>query len=181
MRILSLCLIGLCLTTTATRSGRGARQAEAYFDYPNEVQQNTRRSTGKDDKTEIDRLHQQIVEATISGQPKQLANLWDENGVRLTRGRPAEVGRATIEADNESSRAMHPEWKAVYYRPEIKDLQISGDWAFEWGVFETAHKESATANQVALHGEFLRVLKRQADGTWKLARAMLIESPKSPK
>ena len=178
MRKLSLCLIGLCLTTFCTWSGVRAAQDRTYSFYSNGAQQNARNSTRDQDRRDIDRLHRQIVEATLSGQPEQLASLWDQNGVRLTQGRPAEVGRATIEADNKSSRAAHPAWKTLYYQPEIKDLQISGDWAVEWGVFETAHQESAAAAQVALHGEFLRVLKRQADGSWKIARAMLIESPK---
>lgn len=81
-----------------------------------------------------------------------------------------------INADNRLSRTKNPEWRTIYYKPEIKDVQIAGDWAFEWGYFETAHKESANAAHVALHGKTLRVLKRQPDGSWKLARVMVIES-----
>ena len=136
------------------------------------------RAGKEQDKVAIERLHHQIIDATLSGQVEELTDLWDNDGVRLTQRRPAEAGKATIDADNRSGRAAHPEWKTIYYQPEIKDLQISGEWAFEWGTFETAHKESATANQVALHGEFLRVLRREGDSSWKLARVMLIESAK---
>jgi ketosteroid isomerase-like protein len=130
------------------------------------------------DRTAIETLHRQIIEATLSGQADQITTLWDADGVRLTQGRPPEIGRAIIDADNKSGRAAHPEWKTIYYQPKIEDQQIAGDWASEWGTFETAHRESAKGGEVALHGTFLRVLKRQDDGSWKLARVMMIESAK---
>jgi ketosteroid isomerase-like protein len=71
----------------------------------------------------------------------------------------------------------NPEWRTLYYKPEYKELRIAGNWAFECGYFDTAHRESAHAKPVALRGTVLRVLKREPDGSWKLARAALIESP----
>jgi ketosteroid isomerase-like protein len=146
-----------------------ARQTAARSTQENPTQQ---------DREAIERLHRQIIEATLSGQADQITALWDFDGVRLTSGGPPEIGKAMIDADNKADRAAHPAWKTIRYQPEVKDLQVSGDWAFEWGAFETAHQESATSTQVALHGQFLRVLKRQADGSWKIARLMLIESAK---
>ena len=83
----------------------------------------TPQRAGKEqDKVAIERLHHQIIDATLSGQVEQLTDLWDNDGVRLTQGRPAEAGKAAIDADNRSGRAAHPEWKTIYYQPEIKDL-----------------------------------------------------------
>lgn len=44
--------------------------------------------------------------------------------------------------------------------------------AFEGGYFEGSSKESADASPVAVRGKPLRILKRQADGSWKFARVM---------
>lgn len=41
----------------------------------------------------IEQLHQQIVEATLSGKPDDLANLWDNDGVRLTEGHPRKLAK----------------------------------------------------------------------------------------
>jgi uncharacterized protein DUF4440 len=117
----------------------------------------------------IERLHQLDVETTLTDKADELSKLWDNDGVRLTEGRSAEVGKAVIDADNKLSRTKNPEWRTIYYKPEIKDVQIVGDWAFEWGYFETAHQESASATEVALRGKTLRVFRRQTDGSWKIA------------
>ena len=87
------------------------------------------------------------------------------------------MGKTVIYDSAKRWQMRNPEWRTLYYKPEIKDLQIAGDWAFEWGYFHTSHKESVNATPVELRGTFLRVLKRQRDGSWKFARVLLIESP----
>jgi hypothetical protein len=115
----------------------------------------------------IERLHQQDVEATLSGKADDFAKLWDSEAVRLQPGGPPEIGKAVIYADDKreenSGRGQN-----VCYRSEIKDLQIAGDWAFEWGYF--SYKESANAKPG--RGKVLRVLKLQPDGSWKFARVI---------
>jgi ketosteroid isomerase-like protein len=53
---------------------------------------------------------------------------------------------------------------------EIQDIQITGDWAFEWGYFsyKTAKGDQASVQ----YGTVMRVMKRQSDGTWRFARVM---------
>jgi hypothetical protein len=112
-------------------------------------------------------LHQQDVEATLSGKADDLAKLWDSEVVRIQPGRPAEIGKAVIYADDKHEEDSGG-GQSVCYRSEIKDLQIAGDWAFEWGYF--SYKESANAKPG--RGKVLRVIKRQPDGSWKFARVI---------
>jgi ketosteroid isomerase-like protein len=123
------------------------------------------------DRAAIERLHQLDVRTTLSDKADELAKLWDADAVRLGGGGPAEVGKAKIYADDkrwEQSSTSH----TLTYRADVQDLQLAGDWAFEWGYFETAFKPSPDAAVVTLKGKQLRVLKRQADGSWKFARVM---------
>jgi len=54
---------------------------------------------------------------------------------------------------------------------EIQDGKIAGDWAFEWAYF--SYKGSNTEGKVSTaQGKVMRVLHRQADGSWKFARVM---------
>ena len=46
-------------------------------------------------KVQIERLHQQDIEATLSDKADELAKLWDAEAVRIQPGGPAEVGKAT--------------------------------------------------------------------------------------
>jgi ketosteroid isomerase-like protein len=116
----------------------------------------------------IERLHQQDVEATLSGKADDFAKLWDSQAVRILPDGPAEIGKAAIYADDKREEANSNGGRTLCYKPEIKDLQIAGDWAFEWGYF--SYKESA--NTKPGRGKVLRVIKRQADGSWKFARVI---------
>jgi hypothetical protein len=115
----------------------------------------------------IERLHHQDVQATLSGKSDDLAKLWDSEAVRIEPGRPAEIGKAVIYADDKREESSGG-GQSLCYRPEIKDLRIAGDWAFEWGYF--SYKESTLAK--AGRGKVLRVLKLQPDGSWKFARVI---------
>jgi len=120
-------------------------------------------------RTGIERLHQQDVEATLSGKADDFAKLWDNEAVRILQGGPAEIGKAAIYADDKREEANGNGGRTLCYKSEIKDLQIAGDWAFEWGYF--SYKESANAKPG--QGKVLRVLRLQADGSWKFARVMV--------
>jgi len=118
-------------------------------------------------KLGIERLHQQDVEATLSDKADDLAKLWDNEAVRIQPGRPAEIGKAVIYANDKHWEA-NGGGPTLCYKPEIKDVQIVGDWAFEWGYF--SYKE--TAHDEPVRGKVSRVMKRQPDGSWKFARVM---------
>jgi len=116
----------------------------------------------------IEQLHRQDVEATLSGKADDFAKLWDSQAVRLQPGSPAEIGKAVIYTDDKHEEANSNAGRTLCYQSEIKDLQIAGDWAFEWGYF--SYKESANAKPG--RGKVLRVLKRQPDGSWKFTHVM---------
>jgi ketosteroid isomerase-like protein len=131
------------------------------------------------DRTAIERLHRQDVEATLSDRADDLVQLWDPDAVRLQQSRPAEVGRDTIYAADKHWETTKT-GQSLSYTPDIQDLQIAGDWAFEWGYFDASYKESANAEPLAVRGKQLRILKRQQDGSWRFARVMSVIDSRGP-
>ena len=130
------------------------------------------------DRIAIERLHEQDIAATLTDDADQLAKLWDQDAVRLQSGSPAEVGKATIYTNDKRWQANLHGGRTLSYKPELKDLQIVGGWAFEWGTFEVRFRESEHGTEKTLHGKILRVLRKQSDGSWKFARVMaLIDKP----
>jgi len=121
----------------------------------------------------IERLHKLDVEATLSGKAADFSKLWDEGAVRIQPGIPAEIGKAAIYTTDKRAEANGNGGQSLCYKPEIKNLQIAGDWAFEWGYF--SYKESASSKPG--RGKVLRVIKRQADGSWKFARVIGFAEP----
>lgn len=120
----------------------------------------------------IEKAHQQDVAATLAGDPKALANLFTEDAVLLEPDNAPVIGRAAILAANEKDKAAHPDSKVLSYKPEVKDLQIRGNWAFEWDTFEASYKESEKSEAQSFHAKALRILERQPDGSWKFSRVM---------
>jgi len=118
------------------------------------------------DRVAIEQLHQQDIDATLSGKAADLARLWDTDAVRIGPGDPVEIGKAAIYTTDKLEEAP-----TLCYKPEIKNLQIAADWAFEWGYF--SYRQSA--NTKPGRGKVLRVIKRQPDGSWKFARVMVFE------
>src|SRR5207247_9717663 len=137
-----------------------ASAAIAAFAYQNNLAEQTR--------IRIERLHQLDIEATLSDKADELAKLWDSEAVRIQPGRAAEVGKAVIYANDKRWESSADRAKTLCYKSEIKDIQIIGDWAFECGYF--SYKDSS--NPKPMRGKVLRVMKRQADGSWKFARVI---------
>ena len=122
------------------------------------------------DMAGIERLHEQDKQATLSDSANQLATLWDKDAVRLLPGRPAEIGAAVIYADDKRWEMSSGRERSLCYDMETQDIQIAGDWAFEWGY---GSYKSAKGDKVSIqYGTVMRIMKRQPDGTWRFARVM---------
>src|SRR5205809_1800234 len=138
----------------------GASVAVVSLAHPN--------SSAEQARIGIEQLHQLDVDATLSDKADELAKLWDSEAVRIQPGRAAEVGKSVIYANDKHWEASADRAKTLCYKSEIKDVQIVGDWAFEWGYF--SYKDSS--NPKPMRGKVLRVMKRQTDGSWKFARVI---------
>jgi uncharacterized protein (TIGR02246 family) len=120
----------------------------------------------------IEKLHAQDVAATQSGDPQALADLFTDDAVLLEPDAPAVIGKKAILDGNKKEKVEHPGGKTVKYKVDVKDTQIIEGWAFEWAYFETSYRETDKAPVQSFRGKVLRVMKRQADGSWKFARMM---------
>lgn len=132
-----------------------------------------RRDTGDADLAAIEKLHQQEIAVTLTQDPKGLMNLWTDEAVRFSHpGSPPTVGKQAIAAENEKFHAQYPGLKVLSYSSHHKDLQIEDGIACEWGEHEAQYKVSAEVPPTNWHGKEFHVLKRQSDGSWKVAVAI---------
>ena len=127
------------------------------------------------DRAAIERLHEQDRAATLSDNADQLAKLWDKDAVRFSPERPAEIGAAVIYANDKRWEMSSGRERSLCFDIEIQDLQIAGDWAFEW--WYGSYKTSKDGKISIVYGKGLRVMKRQSDGTWRFARVMGLPAP----
>jgi ketosteroid isomerase-like protein len=126
----------------------------------------------KQDLIGIERLHEQDKEATLSDSADQLAKLWDKDAVRFPADHPAEIGAAVIYADDKQWEKSSGRKRSLCYDLEVQDIQIAGDWAFEWGY---GSYKIAKGDKVSIqYGTLMRVMRKQSDGTWRFARVMAL-------
>ena len=138
----------------------------------NEVSTTAKTEAHEQEMVGIEKLHQQDIAATLSSDPKALADLWTDDAVRLEPGGQAEIGKPLIRTADEKNKADHPTIKILSYVPEIKDVRIVDGWAFEWGYFSSSYKDSPDSQPKSFRGKMLRVLQKQSDGSWKFSRVM---------
>ncbi len=123
-------------------------------------------------QTELDKIIELDVRdkaASIAQDFQTLLSLWTNDGVALPLGEDPIVGKDAInlwlqgedEADYQVTKYIH----------NFEERKILGDWAFEWGTFFTVAEHKAGGEPIEASGKLLRILQRQPDGTWKVARA----------
>ena len=131
--------------------------------------------SAEQDRLGIERLHEEDIKATLSDSADQLARLWDKDAVRFPAGRPAEIGAAEIYADDKRWEMSSGRERTLCYDMEVQDVEIAGDWAFEWGY---ASGKNAKGDKMSIeYATVMRVMKRQSDGTWRFARVMVLPAP----
>ena len=121
----------------------------------------------KADLAAIEKLHQEDIEATLTQDPKELIDLWAEDGVAFYPGSPPAVGKQAIGAHNEKFHAQYPGLKVLSYTSKYKNLQVEGGLACEWFEKKAEYKLSPESPPVSWRANGVVVLKRQTDGSWK--------------
>ena len=122
--------------------------------------------------TGIEKLHKDDITATIARDVDALTALWDDDAVLLQPGIPPIVGKAAFHDFIKQAFAKSPSVKLVKYMPDIHDIQVAGNVAYEWGYFEAAQKSSEQQAPESRRAKLLRVMRRQPDDSWKFTRVM---------
>jgi uncharacterized protein (TIGR02246 family) len=120
----------------------------------------------------IERLHRDDIAATIARDADALTALWDNDAVLLQPGTPPIVGKAAFHDLMKQAFAKSPSAKVLKYVPDIRDIQLAGNVAYEWGYFDVTHRSSEQQAAENMRAKLLRVMKRQPDGSWKFTRVM---------
>lgn len=120
----------------------------------------------------INSLHQRDMEASKKWDVDTLASLWADDIVTLTQGEPPMIGK---DANRAAMLRLRDESNGIQisdYILSFNEVKIVGDWAFEWGTYSGTVKPADGGDAIRTTGKVIRVLKKDSDGSWKIARAM---------
>ena len=120
----------------------------------------------------INKLHQREMEASRKWDIDTLASLWTDDVVMLPAGEPALIGRDANRASITRLRDESGSAQISDYILSFNEVKVTGDWAFEWGTYSGTLAPEGGGESLRATGKVIRVLKKDADGSWKIARAM---------
>jgi uncharacterized protein (TIGR02246 family) len=126
-----------------------------------------------DDVEKITRLHRQYEEAWLKGDADGVRSLFTQDSVLFPHhGDPPRVGRTELNAFWFPPDA--PPSKILKLKLDIKDIGGDNHIAYAWGFDEVAWSttKDGKTTTVSNKGTFLNVLKKQANGEWKISHHM---------
>ncbi len=169
MRALAALLIALFLTWPAaaqTKHPRRAAPAEA----------GEQRSHEAEDRAAIQKLQERDIAASIAYDVEGLMSLWTDDGVLMVPQRAPIVGRQGLRAFYEQQRDQMANVEVLAYEEQWQEVRILGDYAYEWGQIHGRTRKGQGKAESDVVVNAMRILKRDEDGNWKVARAIWNEA-----
>lgn len=93
-------------------------------------------------------------------------SLWDEDGIQFPPDEAMHRGKAEILAVNVELFPLLETRMSI----SVQEATVLGDYAYSSGSYVLEFAERGSDAWTRLNGKFLTILRRQADGSWKLWR-----------
>jgi len=155
VRRLAACLVAAGLAACSSRPSETEPPAAATH------------GAGAADLAAIGRIHQEYVAAHNASDADRLMALWTDDAVLMPMDERAIVGRQAIKEHYEEFFDQNPSEITL----EPVETRVAGDWAFERIQVTVTLPGGKQENRHA-DVKYLWILQRQADGSWKIARAI---------
>jgi ketosteroid isomerase-like protein len=132
------------------------------------AKQGGRISTEQDVRKSLDAFNQEFIGACQKMDHPATAALWADDGVDLLQGMAPMIGKAKISEWLNSLTPQLASAKMIYCTVAWQDIKIQGDLAYEWGINRQRIEFPPPQKPFEGEGKILLIVKRQADGTWKI-------------
>lgn len=165
MRHSSLLVFLLMLAVTTALAQKAQRP-------PRQQSQAEQQQQIEDDKAAIQKLHDEDIEASLALDTNALEALWTDDIVTMAPGSPPVVGRDANTKKLEAGVAKLKSTQVLAFDEQWQEVRIEGDWAYEWGSMSGRLQPFTGGKETDYKMNVMRVLNRQPDGTWKIARSI---------
>jgi|tagenome__1003787_1003787.scaffolds.fasta_scaffold20723609_2 uncharacterized protein (TIGR02246 family) len=137
------------------------------------------RTSAADDEAAVAAAMDAYVKDIRGNDAAKIASWWTDDLVYIDRNAPTIAGRAALESTLKGELATMSVTSATVNKDE---LSVSGDLAYYLGSYEEV-LQPPKGDALHNRGRFVFIWKRQADGSWKIARSVgtdLATAPAAP-
>jgi len=133
----------------------------------------------QDARKPVDVFNLQFVESCRHFDPAGTAALWADDGVDLLPGMDPIIGKSAISKWLSGLSEQVKGTKVVQCDIDWKQIQISGDVAYEWGINTQTVSAPGQPEPFKNKGKITLIVRKQADGPWKLELESWNSSPQA--
>jgi uncharacterized protein (TIGR02246 family) len=120
------------------------------------------------DLAAITQFNQQYLKAINDGDIAALSQLTDEDHIMIAPGRAPVAGKQA----NDSAMGRAFEQFKIDEKWEPVETVVDGSLAYQRGTFTVSATPKGGNTARTTHGNFLRIYRRQPDGSWRMTRDM---------
>jgi uncharacterized protein (TIGR02246 family) len=131
----------------------------------------------ENDLRAIQAINQRDVQFALANDSTKMMSQWTDDFVLLQPVGPILRGRSTIA---EAFQGMESAVEILESVLDIQEIKVLGDHAFEWGTYRYSLRPRTGGEAVPTSGKLMRILQRQADGSWKIHRTISTVDPPTP-
>lgn len=121
------------------------------------------------DQAAIQQVWVDYANAVMTGNVDAYMALWADGGVQMPPGVPPNVGKDAIRASTAKKMAGGSDNTTVM-KIDPKEITILGDYAYSRGLYTVNVTGSDGSVLGKTDGKFMTILRKQADGSWKIYR-----------
>jgi len=117
------------------------------------------------DIAQINELWKTYTEAVNAGDLENWISLWIEEGIQMPPGTPRRVGKEQVRAEMQALFDLFDELVTLH----LEEIQVEGYQAYSHGTYDIVMTPKCGGDPIQGSGNFLTILRRQIDGSWKIA------------
>ncbi len=168
----ALLLLAMLLPAMAQTKRRPAHAAA-------ELSDSERQAREAEDRAAIQKLQQKDILASMAFDIDALLSLWTDDGVLLAPQHAPVTGHSALRRFYQQQHNALGNVEMLGYEEEWHEVRLLGDYAYQWGQIRSRMRSGQTKAESSTVVNAMRLLKREEDGSWRVARAIYNEAQAS--
>ena len=123
-------------------------------------------ATTEADVEAINSLRDEFIALDNASDAAGLASLYTNDAVLMPPNEAAVTGNQAIESWFQTTFDQF----TTEFTVASEELEVVGDWAFDWGVYMTALTPKAGGEPTEDRGKYIVILRKQVDGSWRIVQ-----------